>query len=395
MPTRRGWAALGAGIALTILWVAFGESVFLAGAVFLLLAVGGGVASVRRLDPSVRIERSIVPVQVRDGDRAVVTLRLQSARRLYRPELSDEVAPLGTARFAAHRLDPRTPMVARYEVLCEPRGVYHVGPAQLGVRDPLGLARAERLAGTADRLVVYPRIDDLEGVPIGEGHDPTMSTSRSSYSLTGGEDFFTLREYRHGDDLRRVHWPSSARRDELMIKQLEIPWQSRALVVLDARAGPYRNSVGFEHAVRGAASVLHHLYVSGHAPRLWAGDPGTGTAVASPQTYLLAMERLATVQPLPALDLEAAASRLRRGGLAGGLLVLVTGAADEGDLGVYRSLGENFSRTVVMAVAPRDNGVIRRLRRAGVVAVLGRPGLAWGRPWKEAMERAWSTVTAG
>ena len=139
--------------------------------------------------------------------------------------------------------------MARYEVLSRPRGIYRVGPVALVVRDPLAMAEAGGTPGRVERLVVYPAVEDLHGLPVVRGYDPTVNTARSSISPTGGDDFFTLREYQHGDDLRRVHWPSSAKRDNLMIRQLEMPWQSRALVVLNPRASSYPSTESFEHAV--------------------------------------------------------------------------------------------------------------------------------------------------
>ncbi len=395
MPTTRGWAALGAGAALVVLWVVFGERLLLAGAAFLTIAVAMGTIYVRRIDPRVALNRTIVPTQVHDGDRVIVTLEVSAARRVYQPTLRDTVHPLGAAQFFAHRIDAGVPMVARYEVQCRPRGIYTIGPADIQVRDPLGLSQAGGAVGTPDRLVVYPKVDDLDGLPIGRGQDPTANTSRASYSQTSGEDFFTLREYQQGDDLRRVHWPSSAKRDELMIRQLEIPWQSRALVVLDPRRGTYRNDEAFEHAVRGTASVIKHLYAAGYAPRLWAGGRGPGTPVGSADGYALAMEELATVRTATALDLEATVARLRKGGSSGGILVLVTGVADDADLAVFRTFGRDFYRTLVMSVAEAENEAILRLGRAGVLAVLGSPETPWTGPWRNAMERAWSTATAG
>ena len=70
MPTTRGWAALGVGLALPILWIAFGELVMLAVGAFLIIAVGIGIVSVRAATPRIAISRSIAPVQVHDGDRA-------------------------------------------------------------------------------------------------------------------------------------------------------------------------------------------------------------------------------------------------------------------------------------------------------------------------------------
>ena len=151
------------------------------------------------------------------------------------------------------------------------------------------MAESGGTAGRADRLVVYPAVEELAGLPIVRGQDPTVNTSRANFSQTGGEDFFTLREYQQGDDLRKVHWPSSAKRDELMIRQLEMPWQSRALVLLDPRQSAYPDSEAFEHAVRGVASAFRHLFRNGYTPTLWIGN-GSGTVVGSSEGHGIAME---------------------------------------------------------------------------------------------------------
>ncbi|HHC08919.1 MAG TPA: DUF58 domain-containing protein, partial [Actinobacteria bacterium] len=274
-------------------------------------------------------------------------------------------------------------------------GVYRVGPARITTRDPLGLAERSRSVGAPDRLVVYPRVDPLEGLPLGRGQDPTTQAAKVSFSQTSGEDFYTLREYRHGDDLRRVHWPSSAKRDELMIRQLEIPWTSRALVLLDPRNDRYRGPDAFEQAVRGAASVLRHLYRSGYSPRLWTGPGAVGAPISTATAYDLAMEELATVRTLGGLDLAAAVGRLRRTGMAGGILVVVTGTPDETVGALHRSLGEAFHRSIVLVV---DDGNLEgpaRLARGGALVVRAAPGDAWTVPWRTTMESAWSTATAG
>ena len=394
MPTVRGWAALGASLALILLWVAFGEQLLLAVGVFLTLAVIFGAIYVRRGVPRVAARRTINPVQLYDGDRAVVELELSTSRRVAQIVAEDTVHGLGAARFVADRVDPDRPVVARYEVLSRPRGVYRVGPVSVVVRDPLAMAEAGGLAGRVDRLVVYPAIEDLYGLPIVRGQDPTVNTARSSFSPTGGDDFFTLREYQQGDDLRRVHWPSSAKRDKLMIRQLKMPWQSRALVLLNPRAESYPSGELFEHAVRAAASATRHLFSNGFSPTLWTGE-GPGTTVSSGSAYSVAMEALAVVSTREMVSLPAMVGRLLRGGLAGGALILVTGEPDEDDLAAYRMLSRDYLRTIVMSVAQSENEAILRMKRVGAVTMMASPGAAWAPAWREAMERAWSTATVG
>jgi hypothetical protein len=86
---------------------------------------------------------------------------------------------------------------------------------------------------------------------------------------------------------------------------------------------------------------------------------------------------------------------MRRSGLAGGVLLLVTGAPDEQDLAVYRMLGRDYLRTVVMSVAHDENEAILKFRRGGVIAMTATPTASWAPIWRQAMEQAWSTATAG
>ena len=361
---------------------------------FLVLAIGGGIGYVRTTVPRVAVTRRLTPFQVHDGDRAVVEVTLLTGRRIAQATVLDEVSGLGTARFVADRIEPLDPMTARYEILCRPRGIYAVGPAIIQVRDPLALTEAGGTAGRVDRLVVYPAVEDLDGLPLGRGHDPTVNTSKSGFSQTDGEDFFTLREYQQGDDLRKVHWPSSAKRDILMIRQLEMPWQSRALVLLDPRRVAYPDRETFEHAVRGVASAFRHLFRNGYTPTLWTGN-GSGTVVGGSDTYGIAMEELAAIQPTPAIDLTSALSRLRRNGMAGGVLVLVTGVPDDSVLALFRTLGQDFYRTVVMSAATDSTPLLDSFGRTGATTIASAIPDRWAPAWKQGMERSWSTATAG
>ena len=394
MPTLRGWAALGAAFALGVLWVGFGETLLLAVGLFLAASVLFGMLYVRSSAPRARLSRRISPVQVHDGDRAIVQLSLISGRRLHSAIVEDVVRSLGTAAFVAERVDEREPMTARYEVLCKPRGVYKVGPATVKVRDPMALAESVSTGRRADRLVVFPRVEHLTGLPVVRGQDPNVNSARANFSHSAGDDFFTLREYQRGDDLRHVHWPASAHRDELMIKQLEMPWQSRALVLLDVRTGAYSTPDAFEHAVRGSASAIKHLYRQGFSPTLWTGQ-ARGTPVATTRGYELAMEELATVQTSPELAFGSLVARMRREGLAGGALVLVTGVLDADGVAVFKTLSRDYYKTVVMTVSERENEAVARVKRAGAVTVTSGPASKWEPAWREAMERTWSTATAG
>ncbi|MBT8246446.1 MAG: DUF58 domain-containing protein, partial [Acidimicrobiia bacterium] len=313
-------------------------------------------------------------------------------RSLINAEFTDDVGELGSAVFQIGRLPGKTTADAGYRIVCRPRGVYQIGPAELVISDPLDLAAVRTTAGGVDRLVVYPAIETLDGFPTTRGHDPSVQSAHPSHAPSGGDDFFTLREYRQGDDLRRVHWPSSAKRDELMIRQLEIPWQSRALVLLDSRASTHTSET-FEQAVKGTASVLHHFFGGGYLPQLWIGDSGRPPG---PAPYELAMEKLAAVQPMKALDLRHAVLRMRQHGYSGGALVLITGALDDDNLAVFQTLGRDYSKTVLMVVADEAPASLTAFKLGGAATAVVGADDTWAGAWNEAIGAGrWSSASPG
>ena len=385
MITPRGASVLGAGIALGISWVVLGEIELLAAGVALVVAVVAAVAVTAWNRPNLDVRRQLNPSLVHDGDRTAVELSITNLRRLpaFNVTVSDGVVGLGTARFAIGHLGRHEPAAASYRIVCRPRGVYRVGPARIRVSDPLGLAISESETGEVDELIVYPATEALSGYPYVRGRDPSQMASRPEQSQRGGEDFFTLRSYRSGDDLRRVHWPSSAKLDELMIRQMENPWQSRALVFFDVRQSSHRDQEAFEKAVRGTASVVKHLVAGGFAADLWLGGD-----LMDVNAYTAAMEALAQVQMVAVADIKAVASRLRRSG-KGGALVLVTGSPDEDLLGVHRHLASQHRVTILLAAATTPGSLMPTFQRLGAKTVVPGPNPLWAPAWNQTIGRTW------
>lgn len=394
MLTDRGWAALGAALGLFLLWVALGDRELLAVGLLLFLAPALALLLVRASPPQVSVSRRLTPALVHEGDRTLVeTVVTNKGRRAIRnPQVEDQVSGLGAARFRGGKLRPGNSAVASYHIVCRPRGIYRVGPAMLRIDDPLSLAEVGGPAGESDRLIVYPEVEVLVDFPIVRGRDPTLHAARPEFTHRGGEDFFTLREYRHGDDLRRVHWPTSAKRDELMIRQLETPWQSQALVFLDTRNTSFTSGEAFEKAVRGTASVVRHLYQSGFDADLWAG--GVGVSSNTHDAYPRAMEVLAAVQTVPALEVRAVAARLQKEG-RGGALILVTGVPDAELLAVQQVLSREYPSVILMSVSETSPAAVLQFQRTGAVTITIPPSGSWAAGWMQAVQRSWSTASAG
>lgn len=388
--TARGGQVVGGGLAFLLAWVILGEVELLAAATAMLVAVVVALALTRLTRPRIEVTRWLEPTTVHEGDRASVNLAIVNERRApaFAVSIDDGVSGLGSAKFQVGMLPGNGIATATYHIACRSRGVYTVGPATVAVSDPFGIASSSRISTISDRLIVYPAIEALSGFPAVRGRDPAMSASRPEFSRRGGEDFYTLRSYQEGDDLRRVHWASSAKLDELMIRQMETPWQSRALVFFDVRRKSYENSEAFERAVRGTASVAMHLG-SGFAGDLWLGSGLID--LAAPGT---AFEELAVVQPAPAIDLRAVAARIRRQS-RGGALILITGTPDEETLAVIRLLSQQYRTGVVLAATDRPGPILSGIQQLSIKTVVAGSGQKWAPAWSQSMGRTLTRTTGG
>ena len=121
----------------------------------------------------------------------------------------------------------------------------------------------------------------------------------------------------------------------------------------------------------------------------------TASARVPSGAQLLLPEVLAAVQPLAHLDLRQTVTRLRRQGVGGGALVVVSGAPDEGVLSAFRVLAQDFARTVVLAVVEHPGEALVSFQRMGAVTVSTAPGSPWSPAWRTAMELSWSTASLG
>jgi uncharacterized protein (DUF58 family) len=170
----------------------------------------------------------------------------------------------------------------------------------------------------------------------------------------GSAEDVTVREYRRGDDLRRVHWRSSARVGELMVRREEQPWESRATLFLDNRVIAHRGqgiASSLEAAVSAAASIAVHLSKRGFTVRLVtaAGEDSANdwhTRDADLNTGPL-LEALAVVQPLPRPSLDT--GWLTEAG-GDGLLVAVLGHVDQHDVPILRRMHAHSGSTLAVVV---------------------------------------------
>lgn len=217
----------------------------------------------------------------------------------------DEVPPVG---FEPSRNEPPVcvvpmlwsePYYHRYPITARKRGLYELPSVMVTAVDPLDLFRTRRSVGPSNEVLVYPRV-----VPLGllSLHDSrTEGRVEQRPQMIGGSEFRGTREYHPGDDLRRVHWRSTARRGEMIVVEYEEPATADLFVILDVSAGSEVGSgmvTTLETGVTMAASVVAHELDHGNAVGLHLdGDPPRSFALTRDRPELLSfLEALALVR---------------------------------------------------------------------------------------------------
>ncbi|MEW1835181.1 DUF58 domain-containing protein [Microbacterium sp. NPDC079995] len=200
------------------------------------------------------VDLDLTRTRVVVGERAVGALSL--ANRTSRSLLPSEVVlPVGSGRglFQVPRLAPGAEHEELFAIPTTARGVLAVGPVSVLRGDPLGLFERTHDRRQAVDLFVHPRTLPLEGLSLGQMRDleglPDQHLARDDVS------FHALRDYQPGDDLRHVHWKSTARTGTLMVREYEQTRRSHFVVALSTHPGEYRDPEEFETAISVAGSI--------------------------------------------------------------------------------------------------------------------------------------------
>ncbi len=253
MTNRGRWALVLAAVAY-LAARAFGSKPLYPVAIGLALIVVVAWVWVRAFGGSFQLRRSVGRLDHLEGDDVRVDLVLEHDSRVPLPSVSltERISKLGVRDTPlAHG---RGALRAEYVLEALPRGRYPFEDARLIFEDPFGLDRVEAPVHTPGALLVYPRLVELERL-FSESGAHSQDGRRLLLRRPSGFDFHSVREYEEGESLRRVHWPSTAKTGELMVKELEDAPRDEVAVLLDADA---RAVVGesFDVQVRAAGSIL-------------------------------------------------------------------------------------------------------------------------------------------
>lgn len=311
--TARGRGFVAGGVTAAVAGIVLGERDlvrigFLVALLPLVTAAATALSSNR-----LSLTRTLPATQVAVGETVQVQLELVNVGRATGLLLVEEQIPWALGQRPRFVIDPMQPgwhRKAGYPVRAELRGIYEIGPMRMRVADPFGMLALNRTFTKTTSLVVIPVAEPLPPIQLGGAWSGSGDNRPRPFS-TGSAADVTVREYRRGDDLRRVHWRSTARVGDLMVRREEQPWQSRCTLFVDNRSGSHRGSgpdSSLERAITVAASIAVHLADLGYQVRLVSADgeevdhswhDGDVAAHARP-----VLERLAVLPTTKAADIS-------------------------------------------------------------------------------------------
>lgn len=235
-----------------------------------------GTLFVARLAPRFNLEGVTAsrsnPVAAHEGDTITLEMEVRAAgfRPRYMLELVDRLPFAGIEQQSPMVFIDRVQGNAKLslKVLCDLRGEHELGPLQLCSAYPLGVHRVQRaLVSSRGKILVYPKPFIIRSLPlVGASQSPIMGMRAASVAR-GNDIFFGVREYRHGDSLRHVHWAVTARRGAMTVKEYEYVQSTEVVIVLDLDRGSQYGSgkhSTLEYAVKIAASVARYALANGH-----------------------------------------------------------------------------------------------------------------------------------
>jgi uncharacterized protein (DUF58 family) len=344
------------------------------------------------------VTRAVAPPKVQRGGDAVGTVRVVNAgRRATRALTAVDRVGSDAVRVEIPPLARRSAGTVGYLLPTYRRGELPVGPLLLRADDPFGLLRRVLIYGDDATVLVRPRTAALT-VPS-SGRRASLEGPTSENAPSGTATFHTLREYVPGDDLRHVHWRTTARTNTLMVRHLVDSALPETVVVLDTRghsypAGAAGEDEDFDIAVDAAATVAAGMASAGFPVTIHtsAGDRFHARAARAVSPLL---DRLALLtldrRSGGAADLGRALERARHTVGVGGALALVTGPRGEFPGRSLTTARGHFERTVLMCADAR--GDQRTGRQEAIASAAGLPVLTIARAedaaaiWQRAVRR--------
>jgi uncharacterized protein (DUF58 family) len=381
--TARGVGLALAAVALlgTGFWLGYPELTVVGSTAVVAIVFAVGYAAWR---PNLAVERSADPDRVMRGEASRVTLKVRNVSRIRGATLlAYDRCGTSSVPVPLLRMKAGGETTVEYPVPTERRGVVRSGPLRVVRKDPLGLLTLPRSHGEVSQVWVYPKVHPLTAVPVGTVRSLDGRVDRVPQ---GTITFDTLREYVVGDELRHVHWRTTARVGELMVREHVDTSLPRLVLLLDDRlaahpdaTGKTRESASFEAACEAAASIVLAAFRE-ELPIVMHTVSGTSAATRTATPFL---DLLAEAELRADGDLEKAVAKLRHR-RQGDTLIYLAGPVGADDVGRVGSLRGAYPAIIIGTLGVADGGPATM---EGVLLLAAEDGVDFARAWDGV--RAW------
>lgn len=267
-PAARALLVVGLLAWIAAAWGGWQEMAVVAAGILVLLLLAA-LFMIGHTNLDVRLTTEPPRVTVGDPVTGEVEVRNKAKTPLLPVRLGLPVGHGGVA-FDLPALRPGSSHAELFVVPTERRGVIEVGPVTTGRGDPVGLFRREVTWSDVHEIFVHPVITPLE--PLGAGLIRDLEGNVSENVSQSDLAFHALREYAPGDDLRHIHWRSSARHGQLLVRQFLDTRRSHISVIVDSDAASYRDPEDYELAISAAASVMVRAIMDGFDATFLSGE---------------------------------------------------------------------------------------------------------------------------
>lgn len=384
--TRRGWAILGLSVLLWATGRAFAVRELIQVSLGLSALCLGAVLWVQLGRRRLQMVRSFSEVRVHRTEPTKLKIELTNPDPLPTPPLAirQELPFGGTIEAFLAPVSPRGRDVVSEPVRPMRRGRFYLPALEAVFTDPFGIASNIRRLSDECRLIVYPRIERLPA--LGSIGAAIQGTQTRRVPSNQGEDLFGVRGYEPGDDPRKVHWPATAKKGDLMVREDEAGAHRSATVFIDTRSNRYPDEEAFESAVEAAASLFEMYARSGYSVKLIhgsaAGSNGTKLGRGSLH-YNQMLEELAIIGTTGGggLGMRKLASEFGEG-----VLNVVTGKLEAGDIRLLsRTVRRYQNVTVIRSIGEfediKQGNAAGMLSRAGVRVITRQPNQSLVEAW--------------
>lgn len=362
-----GAAALfGVGTSVQAGWLLVLSSILLGAAV-------AGLLLPLRMVRDVAVERR-GPDEAFQGDDVMVELIVTNRGRPMKLGLEVEDPHVARARVLVPPLGPGQRVMIGTARRAARRGVHESTAVSLRSAAPFGVAEAGRTLEVPGRTVVYPAVVRLSRTPLLDLVPTSESAMHTAPRRGTGPEYLGIREYRTGDSMRHVHWPSTARHGRVMVRELEQEHTRRLAVVVDTWADVGEEETPLDLCCSVAASVALAVLVRGRGVRLVAARNGEVDVLLRADPARL-LEWLAGLRPFGRMPLEAVVGELGPR-LRGVHSVLLAVPSWRVNVGLADAAGWLGSHAVSVAVALVEAATFETDRRVPALSAREVDGLA-------------------